>query len=72
MQKSIREGFRLTAAEAMWKGTPIIGGNVGGIRDQIEEGINGFLVSLIEDTADRIIRLIKDRELREQMGSKTK
>ena len=36
LQKSIREGFGLTVAEAMWKGTPVIGGNVGGIRHQIE------------------------------------
>ena len=41
LQKSIREGFGLTVAEAMWKGTPVIGGNVGGIRHQIAEGVNG-------------------------------
>jgi trehalose synthase len=53
LQKSVREGFGLTVAEAMWKGTPVIGGNVGGIRYQIEDGINGFLVSTIEETASR-------------------
>ncbi len=72
LQKSIREGFGLTVAEAMWKGTPVIGGNVGGIRDQIEDGVNGFLVSSIEETADRIIRLVKDGELKYQMGQKAK
>ena len=36
LQKSIREGFGLTVAEAMWKGTVVIGGNVGGIRHQID------------------------------------
>src|SRR5213078_1908466 len=36
LQKSLREGFGLSVAEAMWKGTPVIGGNVGGIRYQIE------------------------------------
>jgi trehalose synthase len=45
LQKSLREGFGLTVAEAIWKGTPVIGGNVGGIRSQIEDGVNGFLVS---------------------------
>lgn len=35
LQKSIREGFGLTVAEAMWKGTPVIGGSVGGIKHQI-------------------------------------
>ena len=53
LQKSIREGFGLTVAEAMWKGTPVIGGNVGGIRYQIENGENGFLVSSVEEAAKR-------------------
>jgi trehalose synthase len=72
LQKSIREGFGLTVAEAMWKGTPVIGGNVGGIRYQIQDGINGFLVSSTEDAAHRIVQLIKDRELREHMGRQAK
>ena len=72
LQKSIREGFGLTVAEAMWKGTPVIGGNVGGIRYQIEDGVNGFLVSSIEQTAARIVQLIKDNGLRERLGEKAK
>jgi len=72
LQKSIREGFGLTVAEAMWKGTPVIGGNVGGIRYQIEDGVNGFLVSSIEEAAGRIVQLIKDRKLRERLGQKAR
>ncbi|MBA7610620.1 Trehalose synthase [subsurface metagenome] len=72
LQKSIREGFGLTVAEAMWKGTPVIGGNVGGIRYQIDNGVNGFLVSSVEEAAERIVQLIKDRELRERLGEKAK
>jgi trehalose synthase len=72
LQKSIREGFGLTVAEAMWKGTPVIGGNVGGIRYQIEDGVNGFLVSSIEEAAERIVQLIKNRELCERLGQKAK
>jgi trehalose synthase len=68
IQKSLREGFGLTVAEAMWKGTPVIGGNVGGIKYQIEDGVNGFLVSSVEETADRIVRLLTDEELRQTMG----
>jgi trehalose synthase len=68
VQKSIREGFGLTVAEAMWKGTPVIGGDVGGIRYQIKDGVNGFLVSSIKEAAERIVQLIKDRELRERLG----
>ena len=72
LQKSIREGFGLTVAEAMWKGTPVIGGNVGGIRYQIEDGVNGFLVSSVEETAARIVQLIKDEKLRRQMGNRAR
>ncbi len=72
LQKSIREGFGLTVAEAMWKGTPVIGGNVGGIRRQIQDGVNGFLVSSAEEAAKRIVQLIQDEKLRESMGKKAK
>ncbi|HEV8342583.1 MAG TPA: glycosyltransferase [Candidatus Binatia bacterium] len=72
LQKSIREGFGLTVAEAMWKGTPVIGGNAGGIRYQIQDGLNGFLVSSVEEAADRVVHLIKDEKLRKQMGKRAK
>jgi trehalose synthase len=68
LQKSIREGFGLTVSEAMWKGTPVIGGNVGGIRYQIEDGVNGFLVSNVKEAAERIVLLIKDKKLRNRLG----
>ena len=44
VQKSLAEGFGLTVAEAMWKGKPVIGARVGGIQDQIEDGVSGILV----------------------------
>lgn len=72
LQKSLREGFGLTVAEAMWKGTPVIGGNVGGIRYQIEDGVNGFLVSSVEETAERVVRLLRDQELRQKIGEKAR
>src|SRR5881396_946599 len=72
LQKSVREGFGLTVAEAMWKGTPVIGGNVGGIRYQVEDGVNGFLVSSIEEAAECIVRLLKDEKLREEIGQKAR
>ena len=72
LQKSIREGFGLTVAEAMWKGTPVIGGNTGGIRYQIEDGVNGFLVSSVQQAAERIVQLVRDKELRVQLGKKAR
>jgi trehalose synthase len=72
LQKSIREGFGLTVAEAMWKGTPVIGGNVGGIRYQIEDGIDGFLVSSVEEAAERIVQIVKDESLCREIGCKAR
>jgi len=69
LQKSLREGFGLTVAEAMWKGTPVIGGNCGGIRVQIEDGKNGFLVNTPEECARRVVELIQDKPLRKKMGA---
>lgn len=68
LQKSIREGFGLTVAEAMWKGTPVIGGAVGGIRHQIRDGENGFLVETVEQAAARIVQLVENPKLRRTLG----
>lgn len=68
LQNSIREGFAMRVAEAMWKGTPVIGRNVEGIRCQIDDGKTGFLVSSAEQAASRIVQLLKDEKLRWEMG----
>lgn len=72
LQKSLREGFGLTVTEAMWKGQPVIGGNVGGIRYQIQDGVNGFLVNSVQEAAARIVQLLKDRSLHRKMGEKAR
>jgi trehalose synthase len=68
LQKSLREGFGLTVTEAMWKGTPVIGGNVGGIKYQIEDGENGYLVDSIDEAAESIVELVQNKDLRDEMG----
>ena len=68
IQKSTREGFGLTVAEAMWKGRPVIGGDVGGIRLQIDDGKNGYLVSSPEECAQRIVSLLRAPKLRARLG----
>ena len=68
IQKSIKEGFGLTVTEALWKRKPVIGGAVGGIRLQLLNGVTGFLVHSPEGTANRIIELLADREMREAIG----
>ena len=72
LQKSLREGFGLTVTEAMWKGKPVIGGNVGGIPLQIRDGYNGYLVSIVNEAADRLVKLLKDAKLREEMGKRAR
>jgi trehalose synthase len=49
VQKSLVEGFGLTVTEAMWKGRPVIASAVGGIQDQIVDGVHGLL---LEDPTD--------------------
>jgi trehalose synthase len=72
VQKSLREGFGLTVTEAMWKGAAVIGSRVGGIRHQIEDGINGFLVDTVEQAAERIAQLLKDPVLRQRLGAQAR
>ncbi len=68
IQKSIREGFGLVVAEAMWKRTPVVGGAAGGIRLQIEDGRSGFLVDSPEACAKRTVELLRDPGRRRDMG----
>ncbi len=68
VQKSTREGFGLTVAEGMWKGKAVIGGNVGGIRLQIEDGRSGYLVNSATEAGERMAQLLADPDLREAMG----
>jgi trehalose synthase len=72
IQKSIREGFGLTVTEGMWKGKPVIGGNVGGIKIQIKDGENGYLVDTDEECAERMLQLLKQPKTREEMGKRAK
>ncbi len=74
IQKSLREGFGLTVSEALWKETPVVASNVGGIPLQIDNGENGFLVEP-NDTkgfANIIIDILKDPKLAASIGKKGK
>jgi len=68
LAKSLREGFGLIVSEALWKGVPVVGGDVVGIRIQIENGRHGFLVSSVQEAADRTIELLRDADRRKAMG----
>jgi trehalose synthase len=68
IQKSLREGFGLTVSEALWSRTPVVGGNVGGIRAQVVHGRCGYLVDTVEDCARRTIELLGDARKAAEMG----
>ncbi len=70
LQKSLREGFGLTVAEGLWKQKPVIGGNVGGIPLQIQDGVTGFLVDTIEQATARTLELIRHPERARTMGDR--
>jgi len=70
-QMSQREGFGLTVSEALWKRTPVVATDVGGIPLQVIDGQTGYLVQPgdYEQAAERAVRIIEDRELRERLGA---
>ena len=74
IQKSTKEGFCLCVTEALWKGTPVVASNVGGIPTQIEDGKNGFLLEPKDNEgfADRIIHLLKNPEEGKNLGRQGK
>lgn len=68
IQKSLREGFGLVITEALWKGKPVVAGNVGGIPLQVDNRRTGYLVGDISECAERVIHLLKDSEIAKKMG----
>jgi trehalose synthase len=74
IQKSTKEGFCLAVTEALWKGTPVVASNVGGIPAQIEDGKNGYLLEPrdLRGFADRILHLLKNPKECEETGRQAK
>jgi trehalose synthase len=72
VQKSLVEGFGLTVTEAMWKGRPVVASRLGGIQDQITDGIDGLLVDDpydLDDFAAVLRRPLSDAELAGRLGA---
>jgi trehalose synthase len=70
VQKSLAEGFGLTVTEALWKERAMVASRVGGIQDQIEDGLNGMLVDPRDLTAfgNALTSLLSDPEKARLMG----
>lgn len=72
VQKSLQEGFGLTVTEAMWKSRPMIASAVGGIQDQIEDGVSGLLLadpSDLERAGQLMAQLLTDDALAARLGA---
>ena len=71
LQKSLAEGFGLTVAEAMWKARPMVASRVGGIQDQIEDGVSGVLIddpTDLEAVAKAVDGFISDPQRAAEVG----
>lgn len=68
VQKSLREGFGLVVSEALWKGTPVVAGEAGGIPLQMADGVGGYLVGSVEACAGAVVRLLEDTEAAAELG----
>lgn len=71
---SFAEGFGRAVLEAMALGRAVIASAVGGLREAIRDGDNGFLVppGSVEALADRLLRLLRDPALRERLGRRAR
>ncbi len=67
---SLTEAFGLAVTEAMACGKPVIAAAVGGILDQVIDGVNGFLVPPRDSKsiADKLVKLLGDEALARRMG----
>jgi trehalose synthase len=71
VQKSLREGFGLTVAEAMWKQRPVVASAVGGIQDQIRDGVDGLLLrhpTDLEEFGALVCRVVDDEAFADRLG----
>lgn len=71
VQNSLREGFGLTATEAMWKHAAVMASRAAGLRQQIRSGLDGCLVTDAEDErelARTLGELLRDQRKREALG----
>lgn len=68
LQKSLKEGFGLTVAEALWKSKPVIAGAVGGIPLQIKHQYSGLLSYSIDGTAYYLKQLLNEPRFARELG----
>jgi trehalose synthase len=68
MQKSLREGFALTIAEALWKAKPVVASAVGGIPLQVRNRLTGLLCHSIEGAAYALRQILANPDYGRWLG----
>lgn len=68
IQKGLRKGFGIWVSDAQWKERPVVTARTGGLAQQVLDGETGFLGASTDEFAERTTRLLKDRELAQQLG----
>jgi trehalose synthase len=68
VQNSVAEGFGLSITEAMWKKKAVIATKIGGIQNQIQNGVSGVLIERGVGLDDALLDLTKDEELQRRYG----
>ncbi len=72
IQKSIKEGFGLVVSEALWKETPVVAGNTGGIPLQMTGALGQYLITSIEECAEKVVYLLEHRDVARELGQRGK
>ncbi|MFQ5925254.1 MAG: glycosyltransferase, partial [Dehalococcoidia bacterium] len=72
LQKSIKEGFGLVVAEALWKKTAVVAGNTGGIPLQMTGALTQYLITSIEECAERVAYLLQHPRVAHELGKQGK
>lgn len=74
VQKSLKEGFGLTVTEALWKSTPVVCSNVGGLSIQVKDGENGYVLDPRDDGGfvEKIVHILRNPEKQRKMEENAK
>ncbi|MGC8979814.1 glycosyltransferase, partial [Caldisericum sp.] len=69
---SSREGLPVSVMEAMAMEKPVVAYNIRGVRDLVEDGVNGFLVPFgdIKELSNKIIYLMEHPDIAKEMGKR--
>ena len=68
LERSLGEGFELAPCESLWKRTPVLGGSGGGLPLVVRDGVDGFLTDEEEESAARLLELVRDPGLAAELG----